>query len=163
MVPWLRRFRARGDDWDFDPQFSPERTRAYIEADFTRDRVYAQANPSCPADRRRCNDAWGFGTNNDIKVSQDARGDLRIDFKFTIALYKPIARALPAINGRIFLDRTSAGSFEASVYADGYPSYEIYQDTPRGTRELYRRSQKSPYALYPPYESSPLLGITPFG
>jgi hypothetical protein len=52
--------KGLGDERRFDPQFSPERTRVYIEVDFDRNRIYAQANPSCRA-RDNCSDAKEFG------------------------------------------------------------------------------------------------------
>jgi hypothetical protein len=144
----------RGDDRDFDPQFSPSRTRAYLEVDFATDRSSVLVNPSCNSDGA-CEDARDIGSgsfgdfDNEVEFEQEEDGDLHFSWELSQSYYD-LPGGIPSIDGDLYVEFNDDGSLTITMDDDGYPSYEIYWDDASGTTEVLTHEEGSPWDLWGP-------------
>jgi RHS repeat-associated protein len=138
---------AQGDDRSFDPLFSRERTRAYVEVDFNRNEVFVQVNPTCDLERDDCRirpigDFSAPDKFHRVEVSESASGDLTIRLDLPQNLFdipstdQPFG---PSIDATLVISASGASVHDqVDLRSDRYPSYELYYD--RGT-EIFTLAQ----------------------
>jgi hypothetical protein len=144
-----------GDDRGFDPQFSPNRTRAFIEIDFSTDTARVVVNPTCKPGRE-CTDARDIGDgsfgdrDNEVEFEQEDDGDLHFSWELNQSAYSPLGFGIPSIDGDFYVEFNDDGSITITMDDDGYPSYEIYMDDANGTTEIGTHEEGSPWDLWGP-------------
>lgn len=125
-------------------------------------------NISCRPGRLDCTSAYPLGEGNQVDVTIDEKGAVRIQF----SLLNPLAPIRSSIDGEMVVgpqsmvvdqeiiglivtqSRENVG-FGISVIRDGYPSLEVYRDTSDGNTEVLIQSDEwsqiggVPWALGP--------------
>lgn len=130
--------KGKGDGRGFDPLFSPNRTRAYIEIDFESDRAYVRSNPSCPVDGD-CEDAKDIGDgsfgdgSSEVELEEEDDGTIHVSWELnqSLGVKVPIfgrvpGVAGPSIDGDLRIRPRRDGGFQIEVDGDRYPSWEAY-------------------------------------
>ena len=146
-----------GNDRGFDPQFSPARTKGYIEIDFQHDRATVVTNPTCDEHGQSCTDAKDIGDGSfgdaDSEVELDERDDGSIHVSWEMS-NSQLGRFMgPSIDGDLDVKPNSDGSFTVKLSGDDYPSREVYFDDGHGhTQTLVRGKEESPLKLFPVIE-----------
>lgn len=142
--------RGEGNNRGFNPQFSPNQTKGYIELDFENDTAYVQSNPSCEVDGSDCepakdiaqDDIQNFGDRKSEVEPSDTDGDeVHISWEFSnskgmfrpdIPLIDLPGSAGPSIDGDLHVRPGPGGKPIVELDGDDYPSREIYYDDGRG-------------------------------
>jgi hypothetical protein len=164
---------GEGNDRGFDEQFSPLRTKGYVEVDFKRDRVLAIATPTCDPSGG-CNDAKRIGNgalgdyDNEVELSEHvmtvpapqpgppppgvsvptpepvAENDtLVVSWELSNARLPGPFLAGPSIDGRLKLVPHADGSATVRLSGDTYPSWEVYYDDGCGATETLIREHET--------------------
>ena len=137
-----------GDDRGPDPTAGIESSRAVLVLDLDRGVAIAAFAPSCQPGRVfkgvSCDDAFptsivvgdGLGfddidTQNGFAISQSGR-ELTVHIEGLISVGPPVS---PAINGIVALSVDGSGNVSVTKRGDGFPAYEVYQDS-NGQTEL---------------------------
>lgn len=143
--------KLKGDDRGFDPQFSPNRTRAYLEIDFSNDSARVISNPSCEAGGG-CKDAKDIGDGSfgdfDSEVEMEQEDDGKLHFSWELS--QSVVPVGPSIDGDLYVEFKDDGSMDISLDHDGYPSVEMYYDDANGTQEVITVEEGSFWDLFGP-------------
>jgi hypothetical protein len=140
--------KLEGNARGFNPQFSPNQTKGYIELDFERDKAYVQINPTCDADGSDCEDAKdiaqddirNFGDYKNEVEPNDTDGDeVHVSGEMSQAKgtkYLPGEAAElvsgPSIDGDIHVRPGPDGKPIVQLDGDDFPSREVYYDDGQG-------------------------------
>lgn len=147
-IPLLVNPKLEGNSRGFNPQFSPNQTKGYIELDFERDKAYVQVNPTCDADGSDCEDAkdiaqddiMNFGDYKNEVEPNDTDGDeVHLSWEMTQAKgtkYLPWEAAElvsgPSIDGDLHVRPGPDGKPIVELDGDDFPSREVYYDDGQG-------------------------------
>jgi len=147
-IPLLVNPKLEGNNRGFNPQFSPNQTKGYIELDFARDKAYVQVTPTCDADGSDCEDAKdiaqddiaNFGDyKNEVEPNDTDGDDVHVSWELSHAKgtkYLPgeVAEAVsgPSIDGDLHVRAGPDGRPIVELDGDDFPSREVYYDDGKG-------------------------------
>ena len=122
--------RGEGNNRGFNPQFSPNRAKGYIELDFENDTAYIQSNPTCERDGSDCepakdiaqDDIGNFTDRKSEVEPNDTDGDeVHISWEFSQAKgTKYLGPAAELVSGP-----SIDGDLHARAGPDGKPIVEL--------------------------------------
>ncbi len=132
---------VEGDNRDFDPEFSPHNSRAYLEVDFENDHAYVVVNPTCHAGGGQCNDAKHVGDgalgdySSEVTLENRDDGSIYIQYELSnsrLPAWIPFSQG-PSIDGHITVTPNDDETFTVNWFMDPFPSNEAYFDDGCGT------------------------------
>lgn len=142
--------KLRGDSRGFDSQFSPTRSRNYIEIDFEKNRAYVMANPTCEVESGECHDAKAIGdgsfgdSTSEMEFEERDDGSIHLSWESSqsAGVRDPLfGRKLPvlsgaSIDGDLNVRPLESGGFEIEMDGDDFPSWEAYYDDGEGNTHV---------------------------
>ena len=136
-----------GDDRDFNSQFGVGDCRVLIAIDYDTGRVALRQNPSCRDYASYCQTP---GAPPDFQVTQSSRvlagvsvNTVNLHLGFKNPRNPPgFGFAIPKISGDIRLTDVGDRRIHVGGRVDGFPSFEVYQDTLGGRTETHARTRE---------------------